>query len=158
MGQTDVGNGTDFGVDLYALYRAGHYYVPEMAVSFAELSDGAREVRGQVDHLADSVGSPRAMRHASALLEDLHTGLYQTFRAMDGTGETLVSIATDYAATDGAAAAKMLELLVAVGHDEHLDDPTPVVTDRPTSPSAPVPDYEPPADPVEVALGALFGE
>jgi hypothetical protein len=107
----DVGTGSDFGADLWALYKAGRLHFPELAAFYSGVTTSAHDVRQRVDFLRASTGGEYALTLVDNLRDLLQVELRQTTLALIDTGESLVQIADDYAATDEEANARFRRLV-----------------------------------------------
>ena len=61
----DVGNGNQFGLDLYALYRAGRVHFPEQAARFSGLASDAQYAGSAITGVQAAAGYRRRWRRTS---------------------------------------------------------------------------------------------
>lgn len=138
----DVGTGSDFGADLWALYKAGRLHFPELAAFYSGVTTSAHDAKQRVDFLRVSTGGEYALTLVDNLRDLLQVELRRTALALVDTGEALVQIADDYAATDEEANARFRSLV----RDADNVILVPVVP-APPAPNAP---FETPYDPPPV--------
>ena len=128
------GSGRDFGADVFALYRAGRVYFPDVATLYSAWTTSTHDFAQRTAFLDEAVGG----RAALALVEDtratLQGALRHTAITMAEVGEALVATAADFAATDEAAGAEFDRL--ARLQRGLLDEPTATVP-RPPGAGAP---------------------
>lgn len=106
-----VGTGSDFGVDLFSLYEAGRIGFPESAKIFSQLSVGVFGIESDLRTEGyDNAGYQVAVSQLLELRQELEDALDATSSTLERTGEALVSIAAEYAATDREASDKFAEL------------------------------------------------
>lgn len=100
-----AGTGTDFGADLFALYRAGQVAFPELAIRYSNATSIAHEQQPILVSEQGRVGGAGASAVARMLgiHHDLQHALQQTSINLRDTGTALVQIADSFAATDAAA-------------------------------------------------------
>jgi len=138
----DVGTGSDFGADLWALYKAGRLHFPELAAFYSGVTTSTHDVKQRVDFLRASTGGEYALTLVDNLRDLLQVELRQTTLALIDTGEALVQIADDYAATDEEASARFRSLVNDVDNTIALPAVPP-----PPGPHAP---FDSPHDPPPV--------
>jgi hypothetical protein len=127
----DVGTGTDFGADLYALYRAGRVYFPDAGIKFSGWASDVHDFTQRISFLDQSVGGEQALRTVDEIRADLHFALRHTAITMDLVGRALVEISTDFATTDQDAQTEFNRLIRT--HPGLLGQPTPDVPEPPGS-------------------------
>jgi hypothetical protein len=134
----DVGSGTDFGADLYYLYRAGRNELPAVATTYSDLTTRVHRIAGPMEALftVDGQGMECAHERLLALRNELHDVLRRTSIRMKQVGQALVLIASGYATTDQEAVAEFTRLM-----DEHRSEyrSGPPVVPEPPAVDAPQP-------------------
>lgn len=98
-----VGHGTDFGVELFELLRAGRTSLPTYAVLYSDLTTVTHDLGPRIDFLRQSVGGEYALSLVDGLRQELQVCLRIHSLALQDAGEALVQIADDFAATDQQA-------------------------------------------------------
>ena len=132
----DVGHGNQFGLDLYALYRAGRVHFPEQAARFSGLATNAQYAGSSIKDVQTSAGYPPPLAKILDLRERLHNALYQMTTALRDIGPVLVKLADDYAATDQAARAAFNGKIDSVAEAPQYTSP-PVTVPEPPRPEEP---------------------
>jgi len=132
----DVGHGNQFGLDLYALYRAGRLHFPEQAARFSGLASDAQYAGSAITDVQSAAGHPPSLAKILDLRERLHNAIYQMTIALRDIGPVLVKVADDYAATDQAARDAFDAQLGSVSEKGKYDDP-PVTVPEPPRPDEP---------------------
>ncbi|RYB90010.1 hypothetical protein EUA93_20880 [Nocardioides oleivorans] len=129
----DVGQGSDFGADLYELLRTGWVDFPALSLRWWEFATDADVADAQVRANAGRLGGAgdRLVSDMVDLGVDLQRALGDTTTSLRDTGTALVQIAQDYAATDAAAQAQFDHL--------RLDDADEFATPPVVVPDPPVP-------------------
>lgn len=148
----NVGRGTDFGADLYDLYRAGRNELPATARTYSELTSGVLGVAGHMRALFDAPGRGPTAAHRKLLelRDELHDVLRLTSIRLMEVGTALVETANAYAATDEEATKEFTRKLDAAERDPEWDDygdfrgwavgaPKPPAVDAPPPPAGPPP-------------------
>jgi len=135
----DVGHGNQFGLDLYALYRAGRVHFPDQAARFSELASSAQYAGSSIKDVQSSAGYPPPLATILDLRERLHNAIYQMTLALRDIGPVLVKVADDYAATDQAARDAFNGKIDSVEEAPQYDTPPATVPDppRPDEPYVP---------------------
>jgi hypothetical protein len=106
----DVGDGTQFGIDLYELYILGRVHYPELAGWYSDMATAADAVVGHLEGALDGALYRQAHQDIVNLHSELQFALYRGWEAYDATGPALVQIADDYLATDDDARATFNKL------------------------------------------------
>lgn len=124
----DVGQGADFGADLYQLMRAGWVDFPELSRRYWHLTAATDRANSEVRSNHGQLGGAgnRLLSRTSDLGDDLQRALGETTTSLRDTGSALVRIAQDYAATDEAAQDEFSRLQSEAAGDFALP-PVPVV-------------------------------
>ena len=99
----DVGHGDQFGLDLYALFRAGRLHFPEQAARFSGLASDAQSAGSSIKDVQSAAGYPSSLAKILDLRERLHNAIFKMTVSPTEIGPVLVKVADDYAATDQAA-------------------------------------------------------
>lgn len=134
-----VGHGSDFGVELFELLKAGRTSLPAFAALYSNLATVAHDLGPRIDFLRQSVGGEYALSLVDRLREELQVSLRFHALALQDAGEALVQIAEDFASTDAEAN----ETFRGLARGADLDVPN---VPRPPGPGAPHRDgYEPPS-------------
>ncbi len=142
-GLGDVGHGGQFGIDLYSLYRAGRVNFPDHAQRFSSLTYTMQASGAQISKVSGSVGNPAGLTKLKEIRETLHSAFYRTATILNEVGPALVTLADDYAATDGTARGSFNRLIQSPDEKGKYDDPPPYVS-PPVKPDEP---YVPPGGP-----------
>lgn len=109
----DVGSGSTFGADLYALYAAGRVHLPEAALVYEQMTEQLHGLQPLMARCAEAAGL-----NLGSLLEDRDTlqfAFRKTSLHLAEAGDALVRIADDYVRTDEAAAEEFGSWLRSVG-------------------------------------------
>lgn len=139
----DVGSGNQFGLDLYALYRAGRVHFPEQAARFSGLASDAQYAGSSIQDVQSAAGYPPPLAKILDLRERLHNAIYQMTLSLKDIGPVLVHVADDYAATDEAARTAFNNQIGSVAEAPQYTTP-PVTVPDPPRPDEP---WEPPPSP-----------
>jgi len=78
----DVGTGSDFGADLWALYKAERLHFPELAAFCSGVTTSAHDAKQRVDFLRASTGGEYALTLVDNLRELLQVEMRQTSLAL----------------------------------------------------------------------------
>jgi hypothetical protein len=123
-------HGYELGVDLADLYAVGRYILPELESTYATLNrDVARTLSEDSEAFKEygPVGDPGSLESAWTNLRDLlQDYLGTSANNMDAAAAAIVSIADNYASTDGEAA----KTLHSIWYDDSSGHPVMRIPDR----------------------------
>lgn len=120
------GHGSDFGADIFALYRAGRLKFPEMARAFSTMTSTAHDLQQEIDYLYNSAGFPVALNDVQTVRQTLQVALIHTTRALTESGTALVDIAAMFLTTDNDAAGTFQQEMKTTTEDfSHHTEPVP---------------------------------
>lgn len=97
------GHGSDFGSDVFALYRAGRLKLPDMASRCSTMTTAAHDYQQRTSFLNDSVGGERALNMVEELRAELQDDLRRTTNALSASGKALVDLSVLFLETDQEA-------------------------------------------------------
>lgn len=134
-GVGDVGSGTEMGLDLGPLYKAGRLTMPTLASLYSKYTSACDDDTGPIGEQRGKVGysGGSAVYAIMDLHAELQLALRRTTYVVKDVGETLVQIADDYARTDEAAAAGFDHYLSTIRGD--LSAPPVKIPPAPKPPS-----------------------
>lgn len=128
------GHGSDFGADVFALYRAGRIKFPAMAQNFSAMTTWAHDLTQEISYLYDSVGHEPALRRVQSIREELQVAMHHTTTALTLSGTALVTIAGEFLKTDEAADKEFDHLLATTPEDFGHHTPQVAPPPGPTDP------------------------